>query len=100
MFHMNKSNTVWHIQEAFLQMLEENQLKEKYIEYKIYAIWGEVIGNPLMKHTIKLNLKNKKLYVYINSPIVKNELRMLRTEILEKIQLKIDKNYINDIIIR
>jgi hypothetical protein len=97
---MNKSNTEWHIQEAFLQMLEENQLKEKYVEHKIYTIWGEVIGNHILKHTTKLRLKNKKLYVYINSPIVKNELRMLRSEILEKIHLKIEKKYINDVIIR
>lgn len=97
---MNKSNSEWHIQEAFLQMLEENHLKEKYIEYKIYAMWGDFIGKPIMKYTTKLHIKNKKLYVYINSPIVKNELRMLRSEILENIQLKIGKNYINDVIIR
>lgn len=97
---MNRTNTEWLIEEAFLQMLEENQLKEKYVEHKIYALWEEIIGDPLMRHIIRIKLKDKKLYVYINSPIVKNELRMLRTEILEKIQLKIEKKYIKDVIIR
>lgn len=95
-----KGKTEWLMQDAFQQMLEDNYLKDKYIEHKIYTIWGEVVGPVILKYTSKLVLKNKKLYINISSPIVKNELRMLRSEIIEKIQQKIGTNYIIDVIIK
>ncbi len=96
----NKEKNEWSIEEALKKMLDDNAIKNKYIELKIKIIWEEIAGPLIKKHTTKTILKNKKFYIYIDSPIVKNELRMLRTQILENIQEKIGSAYLNEIIIR
>jgi len=95
----NEKN-VWSMEEAFKQMLEEHHLKEKYIEQKIQSILGEIVGPVIMKYITKIVLKEKKLYISINSPIIKNELRMLKVQVLEKIHEKVDHRYITDVIIK
>jgi predicted nucleic acid-binding Zn ribbon protein len=59
-----------------------------------------MVGTIIMKHTTKVIVKDKKLIISLNSPIVKNELRMLRSELLQKIQEQIGIKYITDVIIK
>ena len=96
----NRGKTEWFLNEAFQQMLESYHLKEKYIEQKIIYSWKDLVGHVIMKHTNKIVLKNKTLIITIHSPIVKNELRMLRSELLQRIREKVEYVEINDIIIK
>lgn len=96
----DRGKTEWFLQEAFQQMLETYHLKEKYIEQKIIHSWKELVGPLIMKHTKKITLKNKTLTITIQSPIVKNELHMLRSELLRRIQEKVNYIEINEIIIK
>jgi predicted nucleic acid-binding Zn ribbon protein len=91
----SRGKTEWFVQEAFQQMLEKYHLKEKYI----YS-WKTLVGNMIHKHTKKITLKNKILTIIIDSPIVKNELRMLRTELLLRIKENVPLVDIDEIIIK
>lgn len=97
---LNNDKNVWSMEEAFIQMLEDNHLKDKFIEQKIQNVFQEIVGKTISKYASKIVLKDKKLYISINSPIVKNELRMLKEQLLEKIHEKIDKRYITDVVIK
>jgi predicted nucleic acid-binding Zn ribbon protein len=96
----SRGKTEWFVQEAFQQMLEKYHLKEKYIEQKIIYSWKTLVGNMIHKHTKKITLKNKILTIIIDSPIVKNELRMLRTELLLRIKENVPLVDIDEIIIK
>lgn len=61
----NKDKNEWSIEDALKKMLEDNAIKNKYIEYKIISIWEEIVGAFIKKHTTKILLKEKKLYVHI-----------------------------------
>jgi len=60
--------------------------------------WEKVVGGIFAKHTTNLYVKNKKLFVFLDSSALRNELHMERTEIIKKLNSEIGKKVINEII--
>jgi predicted nucleic acid-binding Zn ribbon protein len=85
---------------AIEEFLDKNRLKEGVAKCQIASIWAEVVGKPIARYTKRTVLNNKKLTVYTSSPIVRKELMMLKTEILEQINKKIGKELVQEIDIR
>jgi len=79
------------INEAIAEFLDKYHLKEGYTRMQIATIWKETIGKEISRYTKQIELKNNKLTLYITSPIVKKELLMLRSEIIEQLNEKIGK---------
>ncbi|MDR1181930.1 MAG: DUF721 domain-containing protein [Bacteroidales bacterium] len=97
-YFMNQKE--YQINEAIDEFLKKYQLKEGYTRMRIATIWNETLGKMIALSTKKVELDNKRLIVYISSPIVKNELKMLKSDIIAKINEKAGKEIITEIIIR
>ena len=95
-----KRNSECTVKEAIAEFLEKNRLKEGVTKYQIAGIWQEAVGNTIARYTQKIDLNNTKLTVYSSSPIVRKELMMLKTEILEQINKKIGGNLVKEIDIK
>ena len=95
-----KRNSECTVNEAIAEFLEKNRLKEGVTKYQIAGIWRETVGNAIARYTKKIELNNNKLTVYSSSPIVRKELMMLKTEILEQINKKIGLDMVREMEVR
>jgi predicted nucleic acid-binding Zn ribbon protein len=64
------------------KMFDRYKLNSKLTEAKLIQNWPRIVGPIIDKHTRKLEVKGKTLYVYVNNPVLKNELFFQRDQIL------------------
>jgi predicted nucleic acid-binding Zn ribbon protein len=96
---MRRSNTQ-NIGDVIKEFLKELHIDEKLKEISVINSWEEVIGARIARSTSKIFVKNKVLFVYLNSPIIRNELMMLKSNIIKSLNEKVGNNVITDIVFR
>ena len=73
------------LKEAIEQMLQVYKIKRKYDETGIKTSWPELVGKSVANRTKEIYIHDKKLFLRIESSVIKNELIMMRTQIIDKI---------------
>jgi predicted nucleic acid-binding Zn ribbon protein len=73
------------LKEAIEQMLQVYKIKKRYDETAVIANWPELVGKPVANRTKELFIHDKKLFLRIESSVIKNELMLMRTQIINKI---------------
>jgi predicted nucleic acid-binding Zn ribbon protein len=73
------------LKEAIDQMLQVYKIKRRYDETAVIASWPELVGKPVANRTKELFIHDKKLFLRIESSVIKNELMLMRTQIIDKI---------------
>ena len=66
-------------------MLQVYKIKRRFDETAVLASWPELVGKPVANRTKELFIHDKKLFLRIESSVIKNELTMMRSQIIEKI---------------
>ena len=54
--------------------LKKNRLENGLLDLEVKKVWFEVMDNGIANYTRDVNLKNKTLYVKLNSPALREEL--------------------------
>lgn len=73
------------LKEAIEQMMQVYKIKRKYDETGIISHWPELVGTSVANRTKELFIRDKKLFLRIESSVIKNELMMIRSQIIDKI---------------
>lgn len=73
------------LKEAIEQMLNVYKIKRRYDETAVVAAWPELVGKSVANRTKELFIRDKKLFLRIESSVIKHELMLMRTQIIEKI---------------
>ena len=77
---MRKSNTQ-SISAVLKSFVQENKLERKLNEMDLIKSWESVMGKTVARYTGNLYIQNSTLFVETTSPIVRNELLMMKEEI-------------------
>jgi predicted nucleic acid-binding Zn ribbon protein len=96
---MRRSKTV-SLADAISDYIKEMNLGDKLGEASVLNSWEEIVGKAISSRTSKIYIKDHVLYVHLSSSVVRNELLMLRQALKEKINGRIGKDVIKDIILR
>jgi len=96
---MRKSNTQT-IASVIKDYLKESQIEGKLKEVQVVNSWEELVGKTIARRTNRIYIKNGKLYLHMNSSIVKNELLMHREGIIERINTNAGEEIVKEIVIR
>lgn len=80
--------------------LRQTGVGKKLKEIELINSWEEVVGISVAKRTNNMYIKNKRLFVYIESSIVKNELMMLKDSLVNALNNKVKERVIEDIVLR
>ena len=96
---MRRSNTQ-NIGQVIDELFKELHLERKLKEVSIINSWGEVLGNNISKATTKLYFKDRVLFVYLSSSIIRNELLMLKSKIIKALNDNVGEQVIEDIVLR
>nr|WP_294944266.1 DUF721 domain-containing protein [uncultured Mucilaginibacter sp.] len=73
------------LKEAIEQMLNVYKIKRRYDETHVAAAWPDLVGKPVANRTKELFIRDKKLFLRIESSVIKHELVNMRSQIIEKI---------------
>jgi predicted nucleic acid-binding Zn ribbon protein len=96
---MSRTNEIL-IKEAIRQMLERYHLSDKINEINLIASWDQIAGPLIARHTKKLKIYNKVLFIEVDSAALRNELTYARTKLLNQLNKKAGKEVILDIIVK
>lgn len=77
---MRKSNTQ-KLSDVLKSYVQENHLERKLSELDLIKSWELVIGKTIARYTQNLHIRNETLFVETTSPVVRNELLMMKEEI-------------------
>ena len=95
---MKRTNTV-SIAQVIGELLDEYKIDSKLKETRIIAAWLEVLG-PLAKPTDELYIKNNVLFAGLSSSVLRNELSMMRSTLVQLLNEKAGEVVIKDIVFR
>jgi flagellar motor protein MotB len=96
---MRRSN-VQNISDIVSELLKELHIDGKLKEIRLINSWEEILGKSVANATIKIFIKNRTLFVYLKSSVVRNELMMLKTGIIKALNDKAGEVLINEIILK
>jgi len=96
---MRKSNTQT-IASVIKDYLKEAQIERKLKEVQVVNSWEELVGKTIARRTNRIYIKNGKLYLHMNSSIVKNELLMHREYIIESINSNAGEEIVKEIVLK
>jgi predicted nucleic acid-binding Zn ribbon protein len=96
---MEKTNTR-KIRDLLNEFLQENKLDTKLKERDLIDSWEELMGKTISRATQKIYIKDGKLFVVIPSSVIRNELYMLKQEIVRKLNEKVGGNMITDLVLK
>jgi len=86
------------MKEAIEQMLNVYKIKRRFDETAVISAWPDIVGKPVANRTSELFINNKRLFLRIESSVVKNELLMMRSQIIEKINTEAGGTLVEEII--
>ncbi|WP_406825272.1 DUF721 domain-containing protein [Pedobacter sp. KACC 23697] len=81
---MRKPNDVT-VKDAISKMLDVYRLRRKFDETSILSVWPEIMGTAIANRTKQIYIHDKKLFLRIESSVIKNELIMVRQGIIQKL---------------
>ncbi|QPH38772.1 DUF721 domain-containing protein [Pedobacter endophyticus] len=81
---MRKPNDLT-MKDAVSKMLDVYRLRRKFDETSILALWPEIMGTAIANRTTQIYIRDKKLFIRIESSVIKNELVMVRQGIIQKL---------------
>lgn len=96
---MRKRNTEL-LRDIIGQVLKTNHLDKQLNEKRLIEAWPKVLGENIMKYTSDLSIKNKVLYVSLNSSVLRHDLFISREEIKTSLNKNVGAEVINNIIFR
>ena len=102
---MGKQNTEMKIEQSKLikellpKFIQEMGLEGGLDEVRISALWDQLLGPSVVSATKKKQLKGGKLYVKLDSSIVRSYLFTERKNILVKMNEAMGKRLVTDIIL-
>ncbi|MGD9557785.1 MAG: DUF721 domain-containing protein [Mangrovibacterium sp.] len=96
---MRKSNTE-KLSDLIRGYVQENKLEKKLTEVDLISSWEELLGKTVARYTQDLRITNATLFVKLSSPVVRNELLMMKEEIRKRLNERAGKEIISQIVFR
>jgi predicted nucleic acid-binding Zn ribbon protein len=94
---MRKPNDIT-LKEGISKMLNVYRLRSKFDETSIVAMWPDLMGKAIANRTTQIYISQKKLFIRIESSVIKNELLMVRTGIIQKLNERAGSEVITDLV--
>ena len=95
-----QSNNDHNLKELIEKLIKSYRWTDKLDAVDVSSTWEDVVGGIFAKHTTNLFVKNRVLYVKLDSSVLRNELHMARTKIKDRINKKLGKKVIDEIVLR
>ena len=96
----NKKHNTSHIREVIKAYLKQNNVEAGLEKHRVIKEWETIVGKRINSATTNIYIEKELLFVSIKSPIIRNELKMIKSAIVQQINKKAGFNIVKDIIIK
>jgi len=96
---MKKSNTQ-PLKEVLHEYIDALKLNQKLREVRLLSSWEKFVGKTIFRATRDIYISDKKLYVTVNSSVIRNELHNLKAPLMDKLNENVGAIVIEDIILK
>jgi predicted nucleic acid-binding Zn ribbon protein len=86
------------LKEIINELLRTYKLENGLLETQLVGSWEKTAGSLIKKHTEKIYIRNRKLFIKLDSPALKHELSFAKTKLLKSLNKGTGKEVIDDII--
>jgi len=96
-----KSNEIT-LGEAIKQLIDTYNVnsKRKLSEAQMMSSWDKAVGSVVAKHTVRMWVQNRKLYVEVDSAALRQELVYSRGKIKKSLNKLAGENLIDEVVFR
>jgi predicted nucleic acid-binding Zn ribbon protein len=84
---------------AIEEFLDSFHLRDKLDETKVIQSWERVVGEMVARNTSQLHIRNKVLFVKVNSAALRNELLFARQKIIQALNREVGKAVVDEIVL-
>lgn len=87
------------LKDAINQMLHVYKLRRRFDETALIAAWPDLMGKAIANRTKQLYVRDRKLYLRVESSVIKNELLLMRSQIIEKMNEFAGSKVIDEVVL-
>lgn len=95
-----KRNNEMKLGDAIKAYLKALGLERKMLEHRLINSWGDTLGNAVAKNTSNLYIYKGVLFVELRSALIRQELLMMKTALIERLNQNVGQKIITDIVFR
>lgn len=88
------------IDEVLKDLVGGYKHKSKLYKNKLSVTWENTMGPTIAKYTSRISIRNKKLFITIDSAPLKQELSFGKDKILKVMNEELGEDYIEEVVIR
>ncbi len=88
------------LSEALKEFLKKSRLKGDIQALQIEDVWEEIMGKTVARYTDKLHIIGDKLFITTSVAPLKHELMYQRQKIVQRVNEKLGKNVISEVVIK
>jgi hypothetical protein len=96
---MRKSKTL-NIKTVLADYLEDMGIKNRLREIAVIKQWEKLMGKTIARATGNIYIKDQKLFLSINSVVIKNEIYLLKKDIIRRFNELAGEEMVKDIVLR
>ncbi|MBS1558910.1 MAG: DUF721 domain-containing protein [Bacteroidetes bacterium] len=96
---MPPPHDIQHIGQAIKDLLKQYHLKPKFDEANVIASWERIAGKPVARHTKKIYVRNKVLFIEVDSAAMKSELSFHKNHLLKTLENEFGKDILKEIVL-
>ena len=93
----SNDNTIKELLERYVNTFK---LKGKLTEVEILNSWESVVGEVIAKHTSKIYMSGPRLYVHLDSSVIRQELSYAKQKIIQNLNDKAGYDAVGEIILK
>lgn len=87
------------LKEAIDKLMKAYKLEDKMNELSVIDRWEKIMGKPIALRTEEIYIKNKVLFVRLNSSVMRSELQAAKSKIVKMINEDAGKEIIIDVLL-
>jgi hypothetical protein len=88
------------LSEALNDFIQKNKLQHGIDKVNAREAWVNLMGNGVNNYTTAIELRNETLYVSLSSSVLREELSLGKSKILDMLNEELGKNLVKKIVLR
>lgn len=85
------------LRDVIEELISAYRIGDRLNQAKVIGMWDSVVGKMIARDTSHLYIKNKTLFVKLNSPALREELGYARTKLIKSLNKAAGSEVIDDI---
>jgi predicted nucleic acid-binding Zn ribbon protein len=81
-------------------LISDLGIEEKVTQYQIVELWEDVVGERIAKVTKAHKMQDRVLFVQVGDSVWRNELSMMKLQIIKMLNERVKRDLVDDIVFR